>query len=286
MSVRIVTDKTKNTDSAVKPPSFMSWLTKEQCTFQDGTSIACWRLDWCCDEDILNEWAHYMREQYIEDDALARRCAAWDVEPNDYLARRVVPDKADRRNARSGDFAEILASDVLEHLCKFAVPRYKQRGREDKNLSGPGVDVIAYRIQDCGRESEKDELLAFEVKSNASGTSEESFRKRIEAAAKDSAKSAKDPNHVPMTLGYMIDKATDANDMQIVCDLKRFINKGGVTFKEVLGSAVITSCDTPNNALSCKLPCDVQLGVDNPLIVVHANNLMSLIHSLYDRMTR
>ncbi len=280
MGACILTVGIVNSSGTVTPPSFVSWLTKEQCSFRDGTPVACWLLDWNCDDDALDEWALHIRRHYIRDKELADRCANRGEKPTTYLPRRIVPDKS---QIRSGDFAEILISDVLEYLCKYAVPRYKQNGRKDKNSSEHGSDVIAYRIQDDVRASSDDMLLAFEVKSNVSGKTEKSFRRRVEDAATDSTK---DPNRVPMTLDYMIDEANKAGDVQIGKALLRFFNKGGATFREVYGSAVITQYDTPNNALSSKLPSEVQLDGDSPLIVVHAQKLMGLINSLYDRMDR
>lgn len=262
------------------PPSFVSWLEKEQCSFQDGTTVACWHLDWQCDEDALDEWALHIRRHYVRDKELADRCRTRNERPDIYLQRRIVPSKS---RIRTGDFAEILISDVLEYLCRYAVPRYKQHGRKDKNSSEHGTDVIAYQIQDCGEASNDDKLLVFEVKSNASGTRENGFLERV----KDAAVSSKnDPNRAPMTLDYMIDEAFDVGDTQNGEALMRFANKGGVTFREVYGSAVATSYTTPKVALSAKIPNDVQLGEDNPLIVVHAQNFMELINALYDRMKR
>ena len=262
------------------PPSFVSWLEREQCSFQDGTTVACWHLDWQCDEDALDEWALHIRRHYLRDEVLADRCRNRNERPDTYLPKCVVPSKG---RIRTGDFAEILVSDVLEYLCRYAVPRYKQSGRDDKNSSGHGTDVLAYRIQSCGKASNDDELLAFEVKSDASGTQRSRFLKRVKDAATGSAK---DPSRVPMTLEFMIDKASDAGDTQNVKALKRFTNKGGVTFREVYGSAVTTSYATPDVALSARTPNDVQLGEDSPLIVVHAQKFMDLINALYDRMTR
>ena len=84
----------------------------------------------------------------------------------------------------------------------------------------------------------------------------------------------------------MIDRAIDAGDTQNEEALMRFANKAGVTFREAHGSAVTTSYVTPDVALSVKLPDDVHLGADNPLVVVYAQEFMSLINDLYGRMTR
>ena len=264
--------------------SLKTWLTKEECTFKDGTSVNCWLLDWEPIADkVLDEWALHLRRQYIYDKDLAHESRQFGLSTSEYLKSSVVPDRADRRNARSGDFAEILVEDILEYLFEFSVPRYKHRYREDKNASGPGVDVIAYQRKDDSISSTDDKLFIFEVKSNVSCKTETEFLGRIKDAT---AGSAKDPNRTPMSLEWMIKKADRAGDNETVKDLLRFWNRGGLYFEVKYGSAVTTSYSIPNDALIKRLPKDVGLEMDNSLLVVHGNKLMELVNGLYDRMTQ
>lgn len=261
-----------------------TWLTKEQCTFRDGTSVSCWLLDWePITEAELDEWALHLRRQYICDKDLVHGSALFGLSNHEYLKNSIIPDKADKRNARSGDFAEILIEDILECLCGFAVPRYKHRYREDKNASGPGADIIAYQRKDCSISSTDDKLLVIEVKSNASGKAGAGFLNRVKDAT---AGSAKDPNRTPMSLEWTIEKANRAEDDVTVKNLLRFWDRGGVHFEVTYGSAVTTSYSTPSVALAKKLPADVGLRMSDSLIVVHGNKLMELVNSLYDRMTQ
>ena len=274
------------------PLDLKTWLMKEQCAFGDGTSVSCWLLDWePIAEAELDEWALHLRRQYIYDKDLVQESDLFGLSVCEYLKNSIVPDKADRRNARSGDFAEILIEDILECLCGFAVPRYKHRYREDKNLSGPGTDVIAYQRKDSSASSADDMLLAIEVKSDASGTTEKKFLERVGAATVGSAKdtpadSDDDPNRLPMSLELTIKKAYRAGDGVTVNDLLRFWDRGGEHFEVKYGSAVTTSYSTPSVALIKSLPADVGFKMDDLLIVVHGNKLMGLVNSLYDRMTQ
>lgn len=266
------------------PPALKSWLTKEQCTFRDGTSVSCWLLDWePIAEAELDKWARHLRQQYIYDEDIAHGSALFGLSAREYLKNSVVPNKTDRRHARSGDFAEILIEDILECLCGFAVPRYKHRYREDKNASGPGADVIAYQRKDSSAPSTDDKLLVIEVKSNASGETETGFLKRVKDAT---AGSAKDPNRTAMSLGWMIQKADRAGDVATVNNLLRFWDRGGVHFEVKYGSAVTTSYNTPSVALAKSLPANVGLRMGDSLIVVHGSKLIELVNSLYDRMTQ
>lgn len=261
-------------------PLFTAWLAAEQCTFKDGTKVHCWRLDWACSDDVLDEWALHLRRHYISDDVLEHRVMARLTTPDQYLPLRIVPDIP---STRSGDFAEILISDVLQYLYGLVVPRYKQCNRKDKNASEHGSDVIAYHLKNLNGASTSDKLFVFEVKSNASKTSDAEFIKTVKKATKDSVK---DPNRVPMTLQYMIDEAIDVNDQTTQKNLQRFTDMGGSPCQKIFGSAVATSHAKPIDALSGKAPSDVDLSADSPLIVVHASKLMELVNSLYDRMTQ
>lgn len=265
-----------------------TWPTKERCTFGDGTSVNCWLLDWePITDSELDEWALHLLRQYIYDEDLAHESGLFGMPAREYLTSSVVSDRTDARNARSGDFAEILVEDILEYLCGFAVPRYKHRYRKDKNASGPGVDVIAYQQKDSSIPSTDDKLLVFEVKSNASGKTEAGFLGRVKDAT---AGSAKDPNRTPMSLVWMIKKADRAGDTATVNDLRRFLNRAGAHFEIEecggYGSAVITSYSMPNASLAKNLPAGVGLKMEDSLIVVHGNKLMELVNSLYDRITQ
>lgn len=261
-------------------PFFTAWLAAEQCAFKDGTVVYCWCLDWAGSDDVLDEWALHLRRHYISDDVLEHRVVARQTTPDQYLPLRVVPDIP---SIRSGDFAEILISDVLQYLYGLVVPRYKQCNRKDKNASEHGSDVIAYQLKNLNGISNSDKLFVFEVKSNASKTSDAELIKTVKKATKDSGK---DPNRVPMTLQYMIDEAIDVNDQTTQKNLQRFTDMGGSPYLKIFGSAVATSHDKPIDALSCKAPTDVGLSPFSPLIVVHASKLMDLVNSLYGRMTQ
>ena len=261
-------------------PFFTAWLAAEQCAFKDGTVVYCWCLDWAGSDDVLDEWALHLRRHYISDDVLEHRVVARQTTPDQYLPLRVVPDIP---SIRSGDFAEILISDVLQYLYGLVVPRYKQCNRKDKNASEHGSDVIAYQLKNLNGISNSDKLFVFEVKSNASKTSDAELIKTVKKATKDSEK---DPNRVPMTLQYMIDEAIDVNDQTTQKNLQRFTDMGGSPYLKIFGSAVATSHDKPIDALSCKAPTDVGLSPFSPLIVVHASKLMDLVNSLYGRMTQ
>ena len=98
----------------------------------------------------------------------------------------------------SGDFAEMLISDLLQFVEGYEVPRYKQHARKDRNSSEHGTDVIAYKVENPDMPSENDELLAVEVKSRSASSG---LSTALSEAAKDSPK---DRSRVAMTLAYYV----------------------------------------------------------------------------------
>lgn len=120
----------------------------------------CWRLDWACSDNVLDEWALHLRRHYISDDILENRVMARQTTPDQYLSLRVVPDIP---SIRSGDFAEILISDVLQYLYGLVVPRYKQCNRKDKNASEHGNDVIAYQLKNLNGAYTLDKLFVLKL---------------------------------------------------------------------------------------------------------------------------
>lgn len=139
-----MTVQATNANGSKPMPSFTKWLVKESCSFINGRDVECWSLNWQVDSAILDDWAVHLRQQYISDNKLAKRCLLRQVQPSAYLASWIVPSG---KRIRTGDFAEILIADVFEYLYGFGVPRYKQRDRPDKNSSEHGTDVIAYKIK-------------------------------------------------------------------------------------------------------------------------------------------
>src|SRR5205085_1009214 len=104
-----------------------------------------------------------------------------------YLTDLCFPDaKEDFGPAtRSGDFAEILAADLLEDLLGFWVPRTRYGDKKIRNESPKGTDIIGLKSAHPGRVSKSDALLACEAKAKLSGTS---ARGRLQNAIDDSDK--------------------------------------------------------------------------------------------------
>jgi len=265
-------------------PPFIDWLLEESCITADGKEVDCYMLDWIIDEEALEQWALHIRRHYIRDDELKRASLLRGTDPASYLiCNRIPGTEGMEAQLRSGDFAEIVISDILQFIDGYTVPRYKQHGRDDKRFSRTGVDVVAYMINDAEAPSEDDELVAIEVKSSVSKERGADLISRINDAASDSKK---DPNRLPMTLEWMIDKCDNVNDEATLKALLRFTKKGDYEFKEGYGSGVVASTLAAAEAISGVSSSQLGLSSDERLIVVHGSKLMGLVHELYSRCTR
>ena len=146
---------------------YIRWFVEESTvTLSDGTPIPCYRLDHTKDEDTLNEWAFHLRRHYESDGSIKKSISDTGLSVAEYLRNYVLPGAQNLAAAcRSGDFTEILVSDLLEFVHHYKVPRCKQQNRANKDRSTQGTDIIGYNYANPdGTASTKDELVAAEVK--------------------------------------------------------------------------------------------------------------------------
>ena len=169
----------------MEAPRYVRWLIEEtNIKLSDGTHIPCYRLEHTNDEDVLNEWALHLRRHYESDESLNESIAETGLSAAEYLRDYVLPGtKGLAAACRSGDFTEILVSDLLEFVHNYKVPRCKQQNRANKDRSTQGTDIVGYYCANLdGKPSTRDELVAAEVKGLLSSGS----YKVLENAAKDS----------------------------------------------------------------------------------------------------
>lgn len=180
-------------------PSYIDWLIEEKgVTIKDGIPINCYKIDYKEDDTILDEWALHIRRNYIEDEDLVSDSEINGMTVEQYLHEYVIPqrDEVLGSTVRSGDITEILVSDLLEFIFDYSVPRYKQKNRSGKNNSEHGTDVIAYKyFKGCDSPSEKDELVATEVKALLTSTGYDSLENAIKESKKDEQRLARTIDH-------------------------------------------------------------------------------------------
>ena len=170
-------------------PNYIEWLISEEKELP-GVATKCYELRWETDETALESWALHVRRHYIRDDELYEDCKAYGKPIREYLQTSCIPTHSDvdrlGPSTRSGDFAEIIISDMLQFIEGLTVPRYKQIDRTNPNSSDQGSDVIGYKVTNPNLPRNDDTLLTVEVKAKL--TDPIDLAGTIAKAAKDSKK--------------------------------------------------------------------------------------------------
>lgn len=255
-------------------PAFISWLIEERDVLIVGASMRCFRIEGRIDDKMLQEWALHIRRHYIRDDELIDYANYYELPVEQHLREYCIPNMP---QIRGGDFAEILISDLIQFIEGYEVPRYKQHGREDKNRSEHGTDVIAYKLSNPKIPSTKDELLAVEVKSRSASTD---LKGAITEAARDSLK---DRSRTAMTLRYYARRSRAAHDTQTSMELKRFLHASEHPFKETFAIGAVAGVVNAQTHLANKSASDLMISHGTKIFVIHRAKLMELVHNVYNR---
>lgn len=255
-------------------PDFIKWLVEEEDVLIAGVSTRCFRLEGDIDEEALQRWALHVRRHYIRDDELSDYVSFYETSTEEYLRDSCIPDIP---QIMSGDFAEIMISDLLQFVEGYGVPRFKQHGRTDKNSSEHGSDVIAYKITDPEKPNASDELLAIEVKSRSASTD---LTKAISDASKDSKK---DRSRVAMTLSYYSMRSLKSGDKQTSAELRRFLKASEHPFIESFGIGAVAGVKNAKRQLDGRDASEFLINQNDRVFIIHKAHLMDLIREVYSR---
>lgn len=274
----------------LEQPAYLSILRQVAGEVADDSGkVLCYTIDDFgeIEEAMLEDWALHLRRHYVRDDELKRYC---DDEARDVatvLKEDYIPD---RPTTRSGDFGEILLSDILQFVEGYEVPRYKQVKRPHRNMSDPGVDVVAFRVSDPIGLNSSDELVTVEVKTRL--THKVNLLSDAILAAEQSAQ--KDHTRIAMTLSMYKKRSSDVGDERTKKEMTRFMMKSENPYKHVLGMAVVIGADdlraqSEEIKKDCESEeCDPEMRkklrfetVDKVSIVYKAG-LMDLIRAIYE----
>lgn len=274
----------------LQQPEYLSILRQVAGEVADDSGkVFCYTIDHGgeIEEAMLEDWALHLRRHYVRDDELKRYCDGEARDVATVLKEDYIPD---RPTTRSGDFGEILLSDILQFLEGYEVPRYKQVKRADRNMSDPGVDVVAYRISDPIGSNSSDELLTIEVKTRLT-----SKKHQLSNAILDAEQSAqKDHARIAMTLRMYKKRSSDVGDERTKNEMIRLMMKSEKPYKHVLAMAVVIGVDDLR-AQSDELKkiyeseeCDpetrkkLRFETVDKVCIVHRSEFMDLIHSIYE----
>jgi len=228
--------------------------------------------------DIMSSWATHFRHHYCSEKELEFLKPPQELN-SDYLVKIKFPDirKAPGPSIRAGDFAEILVADYLQYLHCFYVPRTRYDRKIIGNESSKGSDVIAF-YQKGEQPSNTDELLVYEVKALLS---ENKSANVLQTAINDSKK---DELRIAESLNAIKQRLFDKNDDGGIKIISRFQNLVDTPYKMSYGAAAVVSessyCpDVLAKADASTHPFNNELS----LLVIYGEELMLLVHALYER---
>lgn len=265
-------------------PSYIDWIIEEKgITIKDGIPINCYKIDYKEDDTILDDWALHIRRNYIEDEDLLSDSEINGMTVEQYLHDRVIPQRNEDfgPTARSGDITEILVSDLLEFIFDYSVPRYKQKNRSGKNNSEHGTDVIAYKyFKGCDSPSEKDELIAAEVKAVLTGAGYGPLENAIKESKKDEQRLAR-------TIDYCRKRLKEFGSVEQSNEVARFLLKPDNNYKLTYAAAGISSCQTVDQEIELSVSGEeLQISSKQKIFFIHGKTLMNLAHKIYERCKR
>jgi hypothetical protein len=263
-------------------PSYLSSLKKcaETLATTDGLRIDVWELRVPLTVGDLNAWASHFRQHYCSDADIDDLRAGTGLSRAEYLTQLIFPDKsvAPGPGIRAGDFAELLVSDYVEYLLGYWVPRGKYSEKASRDESVKGVDILGF-LTSPPTPSPTDILLAFEVKAQLSG---DKYTGRLQNAIDDSSK---DYLRRAMTLNATKRRLHHAGQHEKALVVQRFQNPSDHPYVYRSGAAAVLSDSAYDEALlqqSTKIAGHQNAG-NLDLIVIRGNELMKLVHVLYER---
>ena len=262
-------------------PSYIDWIIEETgITIKNGIPIKCYKIDYKDDDTVIDEWALHIRRNYIEDEDLLSDAMINGMSIEQYLHDYVIPqrDEALGPTVRAGDITEILVCDLLEFVYKYSVPRYKQKNRSGKNNSEHGTDVIAYKyFNNSYSPSEKDELIATEVKAALTSKGYDPLEKAI-------VESKKDEQRLARTIDYCRKRLKELGRVEESSEIARFLLKPDNNYKLAYAAAGISSRETVDQVIQLSASGEeLQISSKQKIFFIHGKTLMDLTHKIYER---
>jgi len=271
----------------------LDWLNyRKTLTTQDGISIKVFELNHTKNEAILSSWAKHFRNHYCLDEDIDDLRAGTGKSRAEYLNDLIFPDTTTHSGpaTRAGDFGEILVSDYVEYMLGYWVPRTRFSERQNKNNPTQGVDVLGLKMLDPSNHSPDDELLIYEVKAKLTANAVDESKKRIEIAIKDSAKDfnlRKGESLNALKRYYTVRKQREQINI-----IQRFQNPIDNPYIELSGASAIILTEGIDDSYISQVNtsvCGKESNEPHPnktnlqLIIISGDNLMDLVHHLYER---
>jgi hypothetical protein len=263
-------------------PDHIKWLvnTGHIITNSNGDKIEILEFNHEKDEEVLSYWAKHFREHYCFDEEIDYFREGYKFTRSEYLNKIKFPDSSNAPgpSIRAGDFGEILVSDYLEFILNYWVPRTRYGSKTVRNESTKGCDTLAFKIIRSGHDSPEDTLAIFESKSQFSGPKPKPrLQDAVNDSIKDEARKAESLNAIKQLL-------FNRNKLQEASRINRFQNPVDRPYFEVSGAVALYSSNLFDSSIISGTSTETHPNKNNlKLIVIHGDEMMSLVHELYRR---
>jgi len=97
---------------------------------------------------VLDDVRAVVRTHYVSPDIAAQRVADLGAPATAKILRELLPKT---KAARSGDFGEVLATEIAEQTLGFIVPVRRLRWKDGRNMALRGDDIIGIRVDANGK---------------------------------------------------------------------------------------------------------------------------------------
>lgn len=257
----------------IVPKYLLNLSFEKDISTTSGNIVHCYCLDTLFDEATLQEWAHRIRDAYVDDETISKLINNG-VNIKAFLDAR-IPKSDNKRGCSmiSGDFAELLMTDFREYILKENAFRGKLESKPTPNSPIQGCDILTYIID--GKDSTNDQLIVTESKSVISSTN---YTVLSDAAMH----SGKDSTRIGETLAFLTQFYLNKNDYKNYEKVIRFTKKAELPFSEKFEASGITVCccldeKLVNNAL------ETIKDAQKIVYFIHGSNLKELAYDLYRR---
>lgn len=265
---------------------YLDWLKDTGKTLKstDGIPIKVFELKHTADNKVLSEWAKHFRNHYCLDRQIDTLRDGTGKSRAEYLEDLAFPDKNSRQgpSTRAGDFGEILVSDYVEYILGFWVPRTRFSDRQNRSNPTQGVDVLGLKCSNPSDQNPKDELLIYEVKAKLTSNTTDESKKRLEMAIKDSAKdfNVRKAESLSALKKYFLNRGHNNEMLKI----QRYQNPTDHPYIELSGAAAIILISAINDTQIQMVNAGDHPNRDKlQLVIIGGADLMTLVHSLYER---
>ncbi|MEQ3644973.1 virulence associated protein [Alteromonas sp.] len=259
----------------------IQWLhdTGEVIAISTGENVPVYEFAYdLANEEVMSHWARHFRNHYCADDAI-EILKPEGMTKTQYFLNLKFPHKTKSPgpSIRAGDFAEILVADYLAFLHNYYVPRTRYDRKIIGNESSKGSDVLGFK-QNNPSPSSRDELIIYEVKARLS---ENSATNTLQTAIDDSSK---DEIRLAESLNGAKQRLYDQRDGAGMAVVSRFQKNVDQPYKKIFGAAaVLTDSSCCVGALAEASSQEHSSRAQLEMIVIRGPELMSLVHSLYQR---